>query len=426
MHIEKKMLRNIFLGVAACILLYWLLHETERVKAVFGTVADILSPFVVGAALAFIMNVPMRAIERWIKGIKPFGLRRGLSIVLTVLAVLGVVTLVFWLLIPQLIETFENLVETVPEFYYNAVDWINNFLLEHPDLMAMVNEYTDFESIDWSAILDNILSVLTGSISSMAEFVINTIKKLSAGIYDAVLSVIFCLYALIRKEILARQGRRIIYSILPEKICDETIRVLRMSNATFSHFISGQCLEAIILGALFAVCMAIFNMPFIPLISVAISITALIPIVGAFVGCIIGAFFIFMQDPMLAVWFVVMFLILQQIENNLIYPKVVGTSVGLPGMWVLVAVGIGGDLMGVAGMLLMIPATSVLYALAREFTTTRVKQRNIDPDKLLDQPPEITNKFKEKRKVRRAIRIHRRTVRRAKRKGEQQPEEDED
>ena len=143
--------------------------------------------------------------------------------------------------------------------------------------------------------------------------------------------------------------------------------------------------------------MTIFKMPFMPLVSVIIAVTALVPIIGAFTGCILGAFFILVQDPLLAVWFVIMFLTLQQIEGNLIYPHVVGSSIGLPGMWVLVAVAIGGDLMGVGGMLLMIPIASVLYALTREITNKRLESLGIDREKLQDHPPEIVSKFKEKR-----------------------------
>ena len=200
-----------------------------------------------------------------------------------------------------------------------------------------------------------------------------------------------------RKEILARQGRRILYSVVPERAGDEAVRILRMTNATFSNFLTGQCLEAVILGCMFAISMTIFKMPFMPLVSVIIAVTALVPIIGAFTGCILGAFFILVQDPLLAVWFVIMFLTLQQIEGNLIYPHVVGSSIGLPGMWVLVAVAIGGDLMGVGGMLLMIPIASVLYALAREITNKRLESLGIDREKLQDHPPEIVSKFKEKR-----------------------------
>ena len=187
-----------------------------------------------------------------------------------------------------------------------------------------------------------------------------------------------------------------------------------MTNATFSRFLSGQCLEALILGCMFAIAMAIFRMPYIPLVSVVIAVTALVPIVGAFVGCVVGAFLILVQDPMQAVWFVVMFLVLQQIEGNLIYPRVVGSSIGLPGMWVLVAVGVGGDLMGVGGMLLMIPLTSVLYALMKEITEKRLAARGISKEKLQYYPPEISSRFKEKRQERKSKRFSRKQEAQAK------------
>ena len=186
---------------------------------------------------------------------------------------------------------------------------------------------------------------------------------------------------------------------------DEIIRVLRLVNSTFSNFISGQCLEAFILGCLFAVAMALFKMPYIPLVSVVIAVTALIPVVGAFVGCIVGAFFILVDDPLQALTFIAMFLVIQQLENNLIYPRVVGTSIGLPGMWVLVAVTVGGGIMGVGGMLLMIPLASVCYTLAREITDKRLAERNIPEEKLMDQPPELYSRFKQNRERKQRIRL---------------------
>ena len=244
--------------------------------------------------------------------------------------------------------------------------------------------------------------VLDGLFTAVIDF--------STGIFNAVVSFVFAIYCLARKEILARQGRQILYSVFPEKVSDEVIRILRMTNVTFSNFISGQSLEAVILGAMFAVSMTIFRMPFMPLVSVIISITALVPIVGAFVGCVLGAFFILVQDPVLAFTFVIMFLVLQQIEGNLIYPRVVGTSIGLPGMWVLLAVAVGGDLMGIGGMLVMIPLSSVLYALTREFTQKRLAAKHIPAEKLQAQPPEITSKFKESRKKKKEEKIQKMTA----------------
>lgn len=398
MTIDKKTLRHLLWGAAGCVLLYWLLHETERLTAFLGDILGMFAPFVVGAALAFVLNVPMRPIERLLKGVKKPGARRALAVLLTLFAVILVLTGVVLLLIPQITATVEQLVSALPDFFQRIYDRAIEFLEGNPELAAWLSENTDFDAINWGEWIQKILSVLGGGFTAVVDGVLAAVVSLSSGIFNAILSLVFCIYCLTRKEILARQGRRILYSLLPEKFCDETIRILRMTNATFTRFISGQCLEAVILGCMFAVSMTIFGMPYMPLVSVIIAVTALVPIVGAFVGCVLGAFFILVQDPLLAFWFVIMFLVLQQIEGNLIYPKVVGSSIGLPGMWVLVAVAVGGDLMGVGGMLLMIPLASVLYALAREFTNKRLAERAIDRKKLNDQPQEILSKRKEKKK----------------------------
>ena len=422
MEVNKKKLVLIFLGVCFCIFLYWLLLETEQVLSVFGGIYKVLSPFAVGAALAFILNVPMRAIEKWIGFINNKNLRRTLAIIFSLVVIVVVLSGVILLLIPQIIETVENLIAVLPDFFERMRNLASDFMNTHPELMDMLIEYTDFESVDWSGLVQKVISVISGSLSSFADYVINLVITLSSGIFNAILSFVFSLYCLTRKEILARQGRRIVYSLLPEAIGDQVIRIMRMTNVTFSRFISGQCLEAVILGCMFAVSMAIFKMPFIPLVSMVIAVTALVPIVGAFAGCIVGAFFILVQDPMLAVWFVVMFLVLQQIEGNLIYPRVVGSSIGLPGMWVLVAVAVGGDLMGVAGMLTMIPLASVLYTLAREFTTDQLARKGIDASKLMDQPTELNSRFEEKRKAWKAAWLLARLKRKAIKETDQEEE----
>ena len=404
MTIDKKTLRQLILGAAGCVFFYWLLHETDRLGAILADFWKVIAPFAVGAALAFILNVPMRPIEKWFKGVKKPGARRALAILTTFLLVIVVLSGVIWLLVPQVVVTVETLVDMLPAFFDRSKTKVLEFLNDNPQLLQWLEENTDFEAIDWSGMIQKAISWLSGSMTSMLDRLFSMVVGLSAGIFNAVVSLVFGLYCLSRKEILARQGRRLLYSVLPETVSDETIRILRMTNATFSNFISGQCLEAVILGAMFAVSMSIFKMPFMPLVSVIISVTALVPIVGAFAGCILGAFFILVQDPVLAFWFVVMFLALQQIEGNLIYPRVVGSSIGLPGMWVLLAVAVGGDLMGIAGMLVMIPLASVMYALAREFTTKRLEKLAIDPEKLRDQPQEITSKFKENRQKRKALR----------------------
>ena len=395
MHIERKTLRQIFLGVSGCILLYWLLHETERVKSVWDYIITMISPFIIGSGLAFVLNVPMRGIERWFGKVKKKSLRRSVSIVLTFVFLGLVLYVVFRLLLPQIIETIQNLVEQLPIFLNDVVDKVNQFLADHPQVMEWVTENTKFEEIDWSEYIQKAVGIASESVTALVSGVFSMIGALFTGIFNAVIAVVFCIYCLARKEILARQFRRLAYSFLPERFCDKAVRILRLTNATFSNFISGQCVEACILGSLFAVTMLIFRMPYIPLICVLIAVTALVPIVGAFVGCVLGAFFILVNDPVQAIWFVVMFLALQQFENNVIYPKVVGKSVGLPGMWVLLAVTVGGELMGVAGMLLMIPLTSVLYSLLREITAKRLDTRCIDSSKLQDQPSPVRTRLVE-------------------------------
>lgn len=408
MHIERKTLRNVFLGVAACIFLYWLLHETDRVRAVYQFFKNIFSPFVIGAGIAFVLNVPMRGIEGMLKGIKNRSLRRVAAVLLTFAFIGLVLFLVFQLLLPQVSETVQNLISRLPAFFNSVVEKAKELLNENPELLDWLKANTELEKLDWSSIVQKVVTIVGNSITAILSGAFSAIGSLSTGIFNAVISLVFGLYCLFRKEILARQARRLAYAFLPERICDESIRILRLTNVTFSNFISGQCLEAVILGALFAVVMAIMKLPYIPLVSVVIAVTALIPVVGAFVGCIVGAFFILVNDPMQAVTFVVMFLVLQQLENNLVYPRVVGTSIGLPGMWVLVAVTIGGEIMGVAGMLVMIPLVSVLYTLGREFTEYRLNQLNIPPEKLEPKPivkPQKVNQAKERKKQKKMERM---------------------
>lgn len=398
MHIDKKTLRHIFYGAAGCIILYWLLNDIGKVKAVFRFFWNIVSPFAIGAGIAFVLNVPMRGIERYLEGVKKDGLRRTLALVLTLILIALVLFLTIRLLVPQIIETVEKLIAQLPVFFEGVLDAGEKFINDNPDLLKWLEKNTDFENMDWSGLVDKAVDFLGGSVSAILTRAWKAIGTLYSGIFNGVIAFVFAVYCLARKEILARQARRLMYAFLPEKFCDRTVRIMRLTNKTFSNFISGQCLEACILGSMFAIAMLIFRMPYIPLVSVLIAITALVPIVGAFVGCALGAFFIFVNDPMLALWFIVMFLVIQQIENNVVYPKVVGTSVGLPGMWVLLAVTVGGELLGVAGMFMMIPLFSVLYSILRDVTTQRLEKRQIDSEKLKIQPPEVRNRLVEAHK----------------------------
>lgn len=395
---DKKKIGLIFGGVAGCIVLYWLLFQTDRFVLAYNAVTKMLMPFLVGAVLAFILNVPMRGIENALTGIKKAEVRRPVALLLTLLAVLLVLALVVGLLIPQVLQTGKAFIDKLPGFFTNVQVKITDFLKDNPEMLAWVQDNIDLKSLDIGGMVKETLDVVAGSVGTIITGTFSAIGTVTGGIVDAVVGIVFAVYCLFRKEILARQGRRLIYAFLPEKWCDTIVRVLRLANSTFSNFLSGQCLEVCILGCMFAVSMAIFQMPYIPLVSVLVAVTAFIPIVGAFAGCILGALFILVDNPVQAVWFVGMFLVLQQIENNLIYPRVVGTSIGLPGMWVLLAVSVGGEIMGVAGMFLMIPVVAVLYVILREVTAARLDRRCIDNEKLLDHPPELFSHLKKSRR----------------------------
>lgn len=398
MHIEKKTLRNVFIGVISCILLYWILNETAQFKSVLNVIKGVLSPFVLGAGLAFILNVPMRSIEGALKGVKQTKVRRLLAILLTFIGVLLIVTLVFLLLIPQLTKTIQSLLPKLYMFFNNAESEARTFLEHNPQVMQWLFENTDLENLNWAELVQKALSMVGESVSTIFNSALSAIGSVTSALIDLVIGLVFSIYCLFQKETLARQGRKLVYAFLPEKFSDNTIRILRLTNSTFSNFLAGQCLEVCILGCLFAVSMAIFRMPYIPLVSVLVAVTAFIPVVGAWVGCALGTFLILVANPLQAVWFVIMFVVLQQIENNLIYPRVVGTSIGLSGMWVLLAVAVGGEMMGVAGMFLMIPVASVAQTLLRESANKHLGMKDIEQEKLIPQPPELSSKVKVKYK----------------------------
>ena len=225
--------------------------------------------------------------------------------------------------------------------------------------------------VKWDEILENILYFLKSGAGNMLNSTFNVAGSIISGIINVVIALVFALYILSQKERLSSQGRRIISAYLPVRAGDRILEICSLLYRNFSSFIAGQCLEAVILGTMFVIFMSIFHMPYALVVGVLIAVTALIPIVGAFIGCAVGAFLILINNPLQAFWFVVLFFVLQQIEGNLIYPKVVGNSIGLPSIWVLMAVSIGSSLFGVIGILLFIPLMSTCYALLRESVNRR-------------------------------------------------------
>ena len=302
---------------------------------------------------------------------------RPVSLIVSILLVLGLTAAVMVLVIPQLINSIQTLATSLPEFLVTAQKWIQAQLEAYPELAGLTTSF----QIDWQKIGDAVANWLQSGAGSIFDSTYKFATIIFGGVFNAVLALIFAIYILFQKESLSRQARLLLKAFAPEKSVHEIERIAALTNQTFNRFIAGQFIEAIILGLLFLATMSIFGFPYVLLISVLIAFTSLIPMIGALIGCAIGVFMILIVNPIQAFWFLVLFLVLQQIENNVIYPRVVGGSIGLPGIWVLLAVLIGGSLFGVVGILLFIPLCSVLYVLMREYVYKRVK------NKMIESPP---------------------------------------
>lgn len=356
----------------------------QNLSAVAGALRwalGVLSPFLAGGAIAFILNVPMRAIETCLpKGKRWKSLRRPLALILTLAAMTGVIALAVCVVSPGIGDAVRSISGQLPA----AIRRTQEQLAELESWLPQLETFAADLQFDWRALTEKAVSLVRdwgGGLVSSGGVLIGGVVS---GVSTFVIGLIFSFYVLLQKERLSRQGRQVLYALFPEPWADRALEVLRLSNRTFSSFLSGQCVEAVILGTLFVAAMTIFRMPYALLVGVLIALTALIPVVGAFIGCVVGALLIAVTNPWQAVGFVVLFLALQQIEGNLIYPHVVGNSVGLPSIWVLAAVTLGGKLMGVAGMLFFIPLCSVLYALFRGFVKARLKARHVPPRKWKD------------------------------------------
>ena len=372
---NRDQIKQRLLVICGGVAFYCALQHLNAVFAAAGWVLGVLGPFLVGGAIAFILNVPMRAIE----GLLPSGrkggkLRRPLALVLTLAAVAGVLALAIGVIGPGVGDALRSVTRQVPA----AMRRLSQRLSELEALLPHL-ETAGFH-FDWKAVSQKAVELAQSWGSGLLSSGGGLVGGVISGVSTFVIGLIFSFYLLLQKEKLGRQGRQVLYALLPRAWAARALEVLSLAGRVFSSFLSGQCVEAVILGTLFVVFMTLFRMPYALLVGVLIALTALIPVVGAFIGCVVGALLIAVTDPWRALAFIVLFLVLQQVEGNLIYPHVVGSSVGLPSIWVLAAVTLGGKLMGVAGMLFFIPLCSVFYALFRDFVKRRLRERNVPPE----------------------------------------------
>ena len=389
MDLSKLSMKKIRELIIFTVLLVVALWKFEVVIDVLKTIWGILFPFVLGGAIAFVINVPMSFLEKKIfgktKDENKVGkkLARPISLLLTIILAVGVIALVMFGVIPQLTRTMGSLMISIANFVPQMQNWIRDFSHNNQEIMKLVNQvqFNQDQAIKWG------ISILGSGAGNMMNTTMSAVGSIVSGFATFFIAFSFACYILFQKEKLHVQIRKVFFAFIPKQKAEAFLKICSLTYQTFANFLTGQCVEAVILGSMFVVTLSILKMPYALLIGTLIAFTALIPIFGAFIGCAVGCFLIFMISPKQAILFIIVFLILQQIEGNLIYPHVVGGSVGLPSIWVLVAVTLGGSMMGVLGMLIFIPLTSVLYALLRETVhrRLRVKQEEKNTDKKLSK-----------------------------------------
>lgn len=375
-NLSIKKIRELIVFTALLVVALW---KFDVVLDVLKTIGQIIFPFILGGAIVFVINVPMSFLEKKIfENVKKENktarkLARPVSLLLTIVLVVGVIALVMIGVIPQLTKTMGSLMINITDFIPQIKIWIRDFFHDNREIMNLVDQvqFNPDQAIRWG------ISLLGNGAGNMMNTTVSAVGSVVSGLATFFIAFSFACYVLFQKEKLHVQIRKVLFAFLPKQKADAFLKVCSLTYRTFANFLTGQCLEAVILGCMFVVTLSILRMPYALLIGVLIAFTALIPIFGAFIGCAVGSFLIFMVSPKQAIIFIIVFLMLQQIEGNLIYPHVVGESVGLPSIWVLAAVTIGGNLMGIVGMLVFIPLLSVVYTIFRKVVYQRLKKRHI-------------------------------------------------
>ena len=370
---KRDIKKNIILIITYIALIIFVLVNFEKILSILGYIINIFSPFIFGAIVAFVLNVLVNFIER-----KLFGkvkkktwhkIKRPLSIAISVVLVIFIIVFIMNLLIPQLKNSVSLFTDSLPTYKEDIINIMNKFNLEE----TTIKKVSDY--------LDNFGKVITDYIKGNSKDVITVTTEVATSliaiISKAVIAIVFAIYIIAQKETLKRQFNKLMSAYLKPRTVNRINKYASMANTTFSNFVTGQCLEALIFGSLCFLGMLILRLPYATTIAVLLGFTALIPVFGAFIGTFLGAFLILMISPIKAIIFVVFILVLQQIEGNLIYPKVVGKSVGLPGIWVLLSVTIGASVGGILGMLIATPLCSLLYILLRQAVNDRINSNKI-------------------------------------------------
>ena len=374
MELNKKTMQRIMLLITFAVLLFWGLYNISTIGGLFSNLLSLLAPLLIGVCIAFVLNLMMAGLERlWDRALAKrrsrwnAKLKRPVCLTLTMVLFLGIIFAIFFILIPRLEEAGSTLAANIPTYVDQFQTWWKN-----------LSDFADGHGVtlpELTLSAEQVRDTIAGFLQERGDSVVNTTLNITSSIVGALVNVllalVFSLYMLAQKETLIAQSKRLLRRALPRKAADKLLAVLHLTNNAFSSFVTGQVTEAVILGTLCCLGMLILRLPYALPVSVIIAALSLIPIFGAWIGAATGAFLIVFQSPIKALTFLIFLLILQQVEGNLIYPRVVGKSVGLPGLWVLAAVTIGGGAFGILGMLLGVPVCSVVYSLVQAYIRTK-------------------------------------------------------
>ena len=375
LNLDKKTFKKTIFLITFGMLLFWVLNDVSKFLTLIGGFYKVISPLVLGACIAFIINTVLNPLENlWAKiwnkkpKISNGKLKRPICLILSYLLVLGVIFAVLFIVIPYFVDYIASFVGQLPNYFNNLDSWWDAVVKFFDKFSIVLPEININE--------EEIISKIGAFLADKGGNLVNTTVNFTASVFSVLvnifLGVAFSIYILAQKEKLGVQFTKLFKALFKEKTVGKIFKFSKLSHSTFSKFVTGQLMEAVIFGCLTFIGMLVFNMPFAPVVSVLVGFTTIIPMVGAFIGTALGAFLILLVNPVKAFWFIVFIIVLQQIDNNLIYPRVVGKSIGLSGIWVLAAVTIGGNLAGVAGMLIGVPLSSVIYVLLAEFVNKKL------------------------------------------------------
>lgn len=394
-HVNKFSIKKIILIMLGLIIFYLAIKNIAVVTSYIGTFISYFTPFILGAALAFVINVPMTKIEGFLFKKVPddpktklqkcaSALKRPVSMLIALILVFGAIVLAGVIIVPQVASGLESLAAALP----GAMDRLQEWIESNAHRINVVENLMNKVDLDLDSVGRELANTAKGWATAILDSGFSTVSNIVNGIFQFVIGLVFAIYILLQKEKLGRQGKQIVYAAFSEKTADKIMYITGMTRDVFKGFISGQCVDGIINAILFFIILTILGIPYAVMLSIFSGFMAMIPIIGSFIGAGVGVIIVLIMDPSQVLYFIIMYIIVQQIDGNVIYPLIAGNSMGLPSIWVLMAVTVGGSMMGILGMILFIPICSVLYKLTRHYVLRRLKDNDV-PDEKWEKPLEL-------------------------------------